>query len=154
MGTFYRRRDYSITVNGEHPIVSVEFLGNDLSGKNIILLDDMIASGQTIIDAAEELKKRGAAKVIICATFGLFSNGLEKIDEAYEKGIFDNIYTTNLVHCPNELLHKQYYVNVDMSAYISLIIDTLNHDTSVNNILDATSRIQELVKKRLQEQVK
>ena len=154
MGTFYRRRDYSITVNGEHPIVSVEFLGNDLSGKNIILLDDMIASGQTIIDAAEELKKRGAAKVIICATFGLFSNGLEKIDEAYEKGIFDNIYTTNLVHCPNELLHKQYYVNVDMSAYISLIIDTLNHDTSVNNILDATSRIQELVKKRLQEQGK
>lgn len=152
MGTFYRRKDYSITVNGDHPIVSVEFLGNDLAGKNIILLDDMIASGQTIMDAAAELKKRGASKVIICATFGLFSNGLDEIDAAYEKGLFDNIYTTNLVHVPNELLHKQYYVNVDMSAYISLIIDTLNHDTSVNNILDATSRIQELVETRLKEQ--
>ena len=118
MGTFYRRKDYSITVNGDHPIVSVEFLGNDLAGKNIILLDDMIASGQTIMDAAAELKKRGASKVIICATFGLFSNGLDEIDAAYEKGLFDNIYTTNLVHVPNELLHKQYYVNVDMSAIV------------------------------------
>lgn len=149
MGMFYRRKDYSVTINGEHPTVSMEFLGNDLTGKNIILIDDMIASGKTMMEVSRELKERGAGKVIVCATFGLFSNGLEKIDDAYEKGYFDNIYTTNLVYCPECLKDKPYYVNVDLSSYISLIIDTLNHDTSVNNIQDATSRIQELVRERL-----
>lgn len=149
MGMFYRRRDYSITVAGENPVVAVEFLGNNLSGKNIILIDDMIATGHTILEVAAELKKRGAAKVLICATFGLFSNGLSEMDAAYERGDFDAIYTTNLVYCPPELIQKPYYSNVDLSRYIALIIDTLNHDTSVNNILDATERIQELVRNRL-----
>lgn len=149
MGMFYRRRDYSVTINGDHPVVSVEFLGNDITGKNIILIDDMIASGHTILETAAELKRRGAKKVMICATFGLFSNGLSEMDEAYEKGYFDSIYTTNLVYCPEELVTKPYYINVDLSKYIALIIDTLNHDTSVNNILDATKRIQELVAERL-----
>jgi ribose-phosphate pyrophosphokinase len=148
MGTFYRRKDYSVTIEGQHPVVSVEFLGNDPSGKNILLLDDMIASGHTMMEVSAELKRRGAAKVIVCATFGLFSDGLTEIDEAFEKGVFDNIYTTNLVYCPPELKSKPYYINVDLSAYISLIIDTLNHDTSVNNILDATKRIQDLVANR------
>jgi ribose-phosphate pyrophosphokinase len=148
MGTFYRRKDYSVTIEGQHPVVSVEFLGNDPTGKNILLLDDMIASGHTMMEVSAELKRRGAAKVIVCATFGLFSNGLTEIDEAYEKGYFDSIYTTNLVYCPQELQEKPYYINVDLSAYISLIIDTLNHDTSVNTILDATKRIQELVENR------
>lgn len=149
MGMFYRRRDYSVTINGDHPVVSVEFLGNDITGKNIILIDDMIASGHTILETAAELKRRGAQKVMICATFGLFSNGLSEMDEAYKKGYFDSIYTTNLVYCPEELVTKPYYINVDLSKYIALIIDTLNHDTSVNNILDATKRIQELVAERL-----
>lgn len=149
MGMFYRRRDYSVTIDGDHPVVSVEFLGNDITGKNIILIDDMIASGHTILETAAELKHRGAKKVMICATFGLFSNGLSEMDEAYEKGCFDSIYTTNLVYCPEELVTKPYYINVDLSKYIALIIDTLNHDTSVNNILDATKRIQELVEERL-----
>lgn len=145
MGMFYRRRDYSVTIDGDHPVVSVEFLGNDLKGKNIILIDDMIASGRTMMDISAELKKRGAQKVIVCATFGLFSNGLEEIDKAYENGYFDNIYTTNLAYCPAEMKHKPYYVNVDLSRYISLIIDTLNHDTSVDDIMDATARIQKLI---------
>ncbi|MDD7402754.1 MAG: ribose-phosphate pyrophosphokinase [Butyribacter sp.] len=145
MGMFYRRRDYSRMVNGEHPVVSVEFLGNDVEGKDIIIVDDMVASGNTVLNVARELKKRKARKVLICATFGLFSNGLDNLDKAYEEQLFDYIYTTNLCYCPEELLEKPYYHNVDLSRYIALIIDTLNHDTSVNDILDATKRIQELV---------
>lgn len=148
MGMFYRRRNYSTLVNGEHPVVSVEFLGKDVAGKDVIILDDMIASGQTALGVARELKKRKARKVLICATFGLFSNGLEHLDKAYEEGLFDYVYTTNLCYCPTELLNKPYYHNVDLSRYIALIVDTLNHDTSVNDILDATKRIQELVQKR------
>lgn len=148
MGMFYRRRNYSQLVNGEHPVVSVEFLGNDVAGKDVIILDDMIASGQTALGVARELKKRKARKVLICATFGLFSNGLDNLDRAYEEGLFDYVYTTNLCYCPKELIEKPYYHNVDLSRYIALIVDTLNHDTSVNDILDATKRIQELVTKR------
>lgn len=148
MGMFYRRRDYSKLVHGEHPVVSVEFLGNDVAGKDVIILDDMIASGQTVLGVARELKKRKAGKVLICATFGLFSKGLECFDKAYQDGLFDFVYTTNLCYCPPELCNKPYYHNVDLSHYIALIIDTLNHDTSVNDILDATKRIQELVQNR------
>lgn len=148
MGMFYRRRDYSRLEHGEHPVVSVEFLGNDVAGKDVIIIDDMIASGKTALDVAVELRKRNARKILICATFGLFSNGLDLLDQAYEDGIFDYVYTTNLCYCPKELLQKPYYHNVDLSKYIALIVDTLNHDTSVNDILDATQRIQELLAKR------
>ena len=148
MGMFYRRRNYSTMINGEHPVVSVEFLGKDVANKDVIIIDDMIASGETMLGVAKELKKRNARKVILCATFGLFSNGIKHLDEAYKEGLFDYVYTTNLCYCPKELLEKPYYHNVDLSRYIALIIDTLNHDTSVNDILDATKRIQELVDKR------
>lgn len=148
MGMFYRRRDYSKTVDGEHPVVSFEFLGNDLYGKSVIIVDDMIATGKSVLEAARELKKRHAGKVYICATFGLFTEGLAEYDKFYEDGYFDYIYTTNLTYCPPELLDKPYYHNVDLSSYISLIIDTLNHDTSVNDILDATVRIQDLITER------
>lgn len=145
MGMFYKRRDYSVIIDGDHPVVSMEFLGNDVAGKDIIIVDDMIASGRTVLEVASELKKRNAAKVIICVTFGLFSDGIQRLDEAYEQKLFDTVYTTNLCYCPEELFDRPYYHNVDMSRYIALIIDTLNHDTSVNEILDATSRIQELL---------
>lgn len=150
MGMFYRRRDYSYMVNGEHPVVSVEFLGNDVEGKDVIIVDDMIASGKTALSVARELKNRKARKVLICSTFGLFSNGFAHLDKAYEDGLFDAIYTTNLCYCPKALREKPYYHNVDLSKYIALIVDTLNHDTSVNEILDATNRIQELVIKHNQ----
>lgn len=148
MGMFYKRKDYSKIVDGEHPVVSFEFLGNDVKGKDVIVVDDMIASGKTIMEVAAELKKREANKVIICVTFGLFSNGLSVLESAYEKGYFDSIYTTNLCYCPEELKDKTYYHNVDLSRYIALIIDTLNHDTSVNDIMDATKRIQQLLETR------
>lgn len=150
MGMFYRRRDYSYMVNGEHPVVSVEFLGNDVEGKDVIIVDDMIASGKTALSVARELKNRKARKVLICSTFGLFSNGFAHLDKAYEDGLLDAIYTTNLCYCPKDLREKPYYHNVDLSKYIALIVDTLNHDTSVNEILDATNRIQELVIKHNQ----
>lgn len=145
MGMFYKRRDYSIMIGGDHPVVSMEFLGNDVKDKAVIIVDDMIASGKTVLEVAAELKKRHAAKVIICVTFGLFSDGIKHLDEAYEQKLFDSVYTTNLCYCPQELFSKPYYHNVDLSRYIALIVDTLNHDTSVNEILDSTSRIQELL---------
>lgn len=146
MGMFYKRRDYSVMVDGDNPVVSMEFLGNNVKDKDIIIVDDMIASGKTVLEVATELKKRQAAKVIICVTFALFSDGIKRLDEAYEQGIFDSVYTTNLCYCPEELFEKPYYYNVDLSRYIALIVDTLNHDISVNEIQDATSRIQDLLK--------
>lgn len=145
MGMFYKRKDYSIMIDGDHPVVSMEFLGNDVKGKDVIIVDDMIASGKTVLEVATELKKRQAAKVMICVTFALFSDGIKRLDEAYEQGIFNSVYTTNLCYCPAELFDKPYYHNVDLSRYIALIIDTLNHDISVNEIQDATRRIQELL---------
>lgn len=149
MGMFYKRKDYSVMIDGKHPVVSMEFLGNDVSGKDVIIVDDMIASGNTVLEVARELKKRKAARVIICVTFGLFNNGLDHLDEAYNEGIFDDIYTTNLCYCPDELLQKPYYHNVNLSRYIALIVDTLNHDTSVNDIMDASARIQDLLEKHV-----
>lgn len=148
MGMFYRRLDYSVKVGEGHPVASVEFLGKNLSGKDVIILDDMIATGKTMLDAAREVRKQNARKIFLCATFSLFSNGIENLDAAYKEGLFDFLYTTNLCHCPAELFEKPYYHNVDLSNYISLIIDTLNHDTSVSGILDATGRIQELLDRR------
>lgn len=148
MGMCYRRRDYSKIIGGEHPVVSFEFLGKDVSGKEVIIVDDMIATGNSVLEVARELKKRGASKIHICATFGLFSNGISFLDKAYEEGLFDYLYTTNLCYCPKELIHKPYYHNVDLSRYIALIVDTLNHDISVNEISDATKRIQDLIATR------
>ena len=138
MGMFYKRRDYTKIVNGRNPIVAHEFLGTNVEGKDVIIIDDMISSGESMIDVASELKKRGA--------FGLFTNGFDKFDEAYEKGIIDKILTTNLVYQPDELLSKPWYINVDMSKYMALLIDTLNHDSSISDLLNPVDRIQKRVK--------
>ena len=146
MGMFYKRRDYTKIVNGRNPIVAHEFLGTNVEGKDVIIIDDMISSGESMIDVASELKKRGASRVFCATTFGLFTNGFKKFDEAYENGIIDRILTTNLVYQPTELLSKPWYINVDMSKYMALLIDTLNHDSSISNLLNPVERIQQRVK--------
>ncbi len=146
MGMFYKRRDYTKIVNGRNPIVAHEFLGSNVEGKDVIIIDDMISSGESMIDVASELKKRGASRVFCATTFGLFTNGFDKFDEAYDKGIIDKILTTNLIYQPEELLSKPWYINVDMSKYMALLIDTLNHDSSISNLLNPVDRIQKRVK--------
>lgn len=145
MGMFYKRRDYSTIVNGKNPIVAHEFLGNSVKGKDVFILDDMIASGESMLDVAKELRKRDARNIYIATTYGLFTEGLEKFDNAYNQGLISRILTTNLTYQPPELLSKPYYTSVDLSPYIALIIDTINHDTSVNDIINPTAKIQELL---------
>ena len=147
MGMFYKRRDYSTIVDGRNPIVAHEFLGADVRGKDMIIVDDMISSGDSMLEVAQLLKDRGANKIFMCSTFGLFTNGMAKFDEAYEKGTFDRILTTNLIYQTPELLSKPYYINCDMSKYIALIIDTLNHDDSISKLLNPVERIQKVLTK-------
>ncbi len=147
MGMFYKRRDYTRIVNGRNPIVAHEFLGSSVEGKDVIILDDMISSGDSILDVAGQLKQRKAKRIFAAATFGLFTNGLEKFDKAYEDHIIDGILTTNLIYQTPELLNRPYYINCDMSKYIALMIDTLNHDGSVSSILSPNERIQHIVEK-------
>ena len=147
MGMFYKRRDYTRIVNGRNPIVAHEFLGASVEGKDVLIIDDMISSGESMIDVAKELKRRKARKVFICATFGLFTNGLRKFDEYYDNGLIDRVLTTNLVYQTPELLSRPYYIDVDMSKYIALIIDNLNHDASLSELLNPTGRIQRLLGK-------
>ncbi len=142
MGMFYKRRDYTRIVNGRNPIVAHEFLGSSVEGKDVIVLDDMISSGDSILDVAGQLKQRKARRIFAAATFGLFTNGLEKFDKAYEDGLIDAILTTNLIYQTPELLERPYYINCDMSKYIALMIDTLNHDGSISSILTPNERIQ------------
>ena len=145
MGMFYKRRDYTRIVNGRNPIVAHEFLGSSVEGKDVLIIDDMISSGESVLDVAKELKRRKARKVFICATFGLFTNGLAKFDEYFEDSLIDRILTTNLVYQTSELLSRPYYINVDMSKYIALIIDNLNHDASLSELLTPTKRINRLL---------
>ncbi len=147
MGMFYKRRDYTRIVDGRNPIVAHEFLGTSVEGKDIIVVDDMISSGESVLEVAAALKKRKANRIFICATFGLFTNGFAKFDLAYEEGTIDNILTTNLVYQPAELLERPYYIDCDMSKYIAFIIDTLNHDASISDLLNPSDRIQNLVEK-------
>lgn len=147
MGMFYKRRDYTQIVNGRNPIVAHEFLGSSVEGKDVIIIDDMISSGDSIIEVATELKRRKAKRIFAAATFGLFTNGMEKFDKAYEGGIIDGILTTNLIYQTPNLLSKPYYINCDMSKYIALIIDTLNHDGSLSEILSPNERIQNVLQK-------
>ena len=145
MGMFYKRRDYSKIVDGRNPIVAHEFLGSSVEGKDVIIIDDMISSGESMIDVATELKKRKANRIFVVATFGLFTNGLEKFDKAVEDGIIYKVVTTNLTYQTPELLSRPYYINCDMSKYIAYIIDTLNHDSSISDLLNPYDRIQKLV---------
>lgn len=144
MGMFYKRRDYTRVVNGRNPIVAHEFLGSSVEGKDVIILDDMISSGESILDVARQLKQRKAKRVFAAATFGLFTNGLEKFDQAYEDGIIDAVLTTNLIYQTPELLERPYYISCGMSKYVALLIDTLNHDGSISDILDPSERIQDV----------
>ncbi|MCD8220886.1 MAG: ribose-phosphate pyrophosphokinase [Clostridiales bacterium] len=152
MGMFYKRRDYTKIVNGRNPIVAHEFLGSNVEGKDVLIIDDMISSGESMLDVAKELKRRKARKVFVCVTFGLFTNGLAKFDEYYENGLIDRILTTNLVYQTPELLSRPYYIDVDLSKYIALIIDNLNHDASLSDLLDPTKRINRLVERYRKEQ--
>lgn len=145
VGMFYKRRDYSKIVNGRNPIVAHEFLGSSVEGKDVFIIDDMISSGESMLDVAKELKARNAKRIFLASTFGLFTNGMEKFDRAFEEGLFDKMLTTNLVYQSPELLKRDYYINVDMSKYIALIVDTLNHDASISELLDPVDRINRRV---------
>ncbi|MEG0721800.1 MAG: ribose-phosphate diphosphokinase, partial [Lachnospiraceae bacterium] len=147
MGMFYKRRDYTQVIDGRNPIVAHEFLGSSVEGKDVVIIDDMISSGDSILDVAKQLKQRKARRVFAAATFGLFTNGLDKFDKAYEEGLLHGILTTNLIYQTPELLSKPYYINCDLSKYIALLIDTLNHDGSISGILNPNERIQNVLKK-------
>jgi len=154
VGMFYKRRDYTRVVNGRNPILTHEYLGSDVEGKDVIVIDDMISSGESVQEVAKELKARKARKVFVCSTFGLFTNGLAKFDKYYEDGLIDRVLTTNLVYQSPELLTRPYYINVDMSKYISLIIDNLNHDASLSELLTPTKRINKFLEKYKSQQNK
>ncbi|WP_455650698.1 ribose-phosphate pyrophosphokinase [Enterocloster citroniae] len=147
MGMFYKRRDYSQIINGRNPIVAHEFLGASVEGKTVLIIDDMISSGESMLDTCKELKERKAGKVIVCCTFGLFTNGLEKFDEFYTQGYLDYVITTNLNYRNQELLKREWYLEADMSKYMAAIINALNHDRSISASLSPTEKIQKLVQK-------
>ena len=147
MGMFYKRRDYTRIVNGRNPIVAHEFLGSSVEGKDMVIIDDMISSGESVLEVATALKERKARKIFICSTFGLFTNGLERFDKAYENGMIDRVLTTNLIYQTPELLQREWYIDCDMSKYIAYLIDTLNHDASISDLLNPNERIQSAVSK-------
>lgn len=147
MGMFYKRRDYSTVVNGKNPIVAHEFLGDDVTGKDVIIVDDMISSGESMLDVAKQLKERHAARVFVCTTFGLFTEGFDKFDEYHEKGYIDKVITTNLTYLPPVVKEKPYFVTADMSKFLALIVDSLNHDLTIGAVLNPTDKIHALLKK-------
>ena len=141
MGMFYKRRDYTKLVNGINPIVAFEFLGSSVKDKDMVIIDDILSTGDSALEVAQALKKRGARRVFFFATFGLFTRGLEKFDEAYKSGTIDKVFTTNLTYQPKELLEKPWHYSCDMSKYIAYLIDTLNHDSSISALIDPAERI-------------
>lgn len=145
LGMFYKRRDYSRVVNGRNPIIAHEFLGDNVEGKDVIVVDDMISSGESMIEVARKLKDLGARRIFVCSSFGLFCNGLEIFDKAHEQGVIDHVFTTNLIYRTPELLSREWYTEVDLSKYVSYIIDTLNHDMSVSLLLNPADRIENLL---------
>ena len=147
LGMFYKRRDYSIIVNGKNPIVAHEYLGRDVEGKDVIIVDDMISSGDSILDVAKQLKDKGAKRIFVFSTFGLFCNGYATIDKAYEEGVFTRIFTTNLVYREPELLAREWYSEVNMCKYVAYIIDTLNHDQTISHLLDQSKKIHAVLDK-------
>ena len=147
VGMFYKRRDYTQVVDGRNPILSHEFLGTSVEGKSVIIVDDMISSGESMLDVAAALKERKASRIYVFSTFGLFTGGLEKFDDAYKKGTIDRILTTNLIYQTPELLSREWYISCDMSKYVAYLIDTLNHDASISDLLNPVERIQHIVTK-------
>ena len=147
VGMFYKRRDYTKVVDGRNPIIAHEFLGADVEGKDLVIIDDRISSGESVQEVAKELKKRKARRVFVCATFGLFTNGFARFDQYYEDGIIDGIFTTNLVYQSPDLLSRPYYHSIEMSKYVALIIDNLNHDSTISGLLTPTNRINNFLEK-------
>ena len=145
MGMFYKRRDYSTVVKGKNPIVAHEFLGDDIHGKDVIIVDDMISSGESMLDVAKQIKERGANRVFVCTTFGLFTEGFGIFDDYYNKGYIDRVITTNLTYLPPEAYEKPYFVVADMTKFIALIIDSMNHDISIGKVLNPTDKIDALL---------
>lgn len=156
VGMFYKRRNYSVVVNGKNPIEAHEFLGNDVAGKDLIIVDDMIASGESMLDIAVKLKEKKARRIFMFSTFGLFVDGLDKFDDFYKRGMIDQVFTTNLVYCKPDLLEREWYTRVDMSKYIAYLIDTLNYDNSISELLNPADRIRKAVEahnaKRVEEE--
>jgi ribose-phosphate pyrophosphokinase len=144
---FYKRRDYTQVIDGRNPIVSHEFLGTSVEGKSVIIVDDMISSGESMLDVARALKDRKASRIYAFSTFGLFTSGLDKFDEAYKEGIIDRVLTTNLVYQAPELLSREWYISCDMSKYIAYLIDTLNHDASISDLLNPVERINNIIER-------
>ena len=147
LGMFYKRRDYAHIVNGKNPIIAHEFLGDEVVGKDLIVVDDMISSGESILDVAAQLKKRGCNRVFVCTTFGLFTDGMTKFDDYYEKGYISGVVTTNLTYVSDEVKSKPYYIQADMSKFLATIIDYMNYDKSIANLMDPTDRMHDLIKK-------
>lgn len=147
LGMFYKRRDYSRIVDGKNPIEAHEYLGRDVTGKDVIIVDDMISSGESVIDVGRKLKANGAKRIFVFATFGLFVKGLEVFDAAFEEGVIDRVFTTNLIYRNPDLASREWYCEVDMSKYMSLLIDTLNHDETISKLLDPVNKITSLVDK-------
>ena len=147
MGMFYKRRDYSTVVNGKNPIVAHEFLGDSVEGKDVVIIDDMISSGESMLDVAKQIKERHANRVFICTTYGLFTEGMDKFDAYYEKGWIDKVITTNLNYRIPELLTRPYYVEANMSKYLASIMDIINHDVSVEKVRSSNEKIMDLMKR-------
>jgi ribose-phosphate pyrophosphokinase len=147
LGMFYKRRNYAVIINGKNPIEAHEYLGRDITGKDVILVDDMISSGDSVIDVAIQLKEKGAKRIFVFATFGLFCNGLENMDKAYEDGLITRIFTTNLIYRTPELQQRPWYAEVNMCKLVAYLIDTLNHDQSIHPLLDQSKRIHTLLDK-------
>lgn len=147
MGMFYKRRDYSTVINGKNPIVAHEFLGDSVEGKDVVIIDDMISSGESMLDVAKQMKDRGAKQVFVCTTFGLFTDGFEKFDEFHEKGYIDRVITTNLTYLPPAFYEREYFTVADMSKFIALIIDSMNHDVSISSVLSPTDRLHALLER-------
>ncbi len=147
IGMFYKRRDYSRIVDGKNPIVAHEFLGDSVEGKDCVIIDDMISSGGSMLDVCRQIRERGAKRVFICTTFGLFTDGFDKFDKYYEEGFFTKLITTNLCYRPPELLKKPYYETANMYKYLASIINTLNHNDSMDNVRSTTRKIQKMIDK-------
>jgi ribose-phosphate pyrophosphokinase len=147
IGMFYKRRDYSVVVNGKNPIVAHEFIGDSVEGRDCVVIDDMISSGGSMLDVAKQLKERGAKRVYVCSTFGLFTDGFDEFDEYYERGLIEKVITTDLIYQQPELLKKPWYATARMEKYLANIIDTMNHDVSTEKVRDNTHKINKLMKK-------
>ncbi len=147
LGMFYKRRNYSVVIDGKNPIEAHEYLGRELKGKDVIIVDDMISSGESMIDVASKIKQKGAKRIFVFTTFGLFTNGLEVFDRAYSDGLIDKVFTTNLVYRQPGLNDRDWYCEVEMAKYISLLINTMNHDSTISELLNPVQKIQALVEK-------